>query len=172
MIKTAPIFLTLFILAKSTTLQAQTDLGFELTLEEAQATHPNKILVARLLEVSETMIGKPYKYGGRSPAGFDCSGFMNYIFNEIAMELPRTSAMIGNVGSDVSKGKAKIGDIVLFNGSRIQKGTVGHVGIISRIEGEELYFIHASTSSGVREDAVFANPYFAPRFVGIKTWEW
>jgi len=86
--------------------------------------------------------GIPYKYGGTTKRGFDCSGFVNTVyFNAFNIDLPRTTTLMSKQGEKVSKSKLKPGDLVFFRPSR--KST--HMGIYTG-SGQ---FIHSSKSKGV-----------------------
>lgn len=146
--------------------------GFELTLEEAIEMHPRKILSKHLIDTCTTFIGVPYKYGGDGPGHFDCSGFVRYVFNAISKDLPRSSGMIANTGKSVAREELEPGDLVIFTGRNKNSKVPGHVGIITEIRGNQIFFIHASTSSGVRLDSLFGHPYFEERLLEFRTWEW
>ena len=110
------------------------------------------------------MVGKPYKYGGASPSGFDCSGFVRYVFGLQQIEMPRTVAEQFGVGRRVSIGDVRAGDLVFFT-------TTGpgatHVGIVlgDRLQPE---FVHApSDGAAVRIDRYDA-PYWRQRIVGAR----
>jgi peptidoglycan DL-endopeptidase CwlO len=67
-------------------------------------------------------LGVPYVYGGASPSGFDCSGFVMYVFGQIGVSLPHNAAAQYGAGTPVDRGQLEPGDLVFFNG-------LGHVGI-------------------------------------------
>ena len=78
-----------------------------------------------LTEIAKLYIGTPYSYGGSSPSGFDCSGYVKYVYSKMGIDLPRTSGSQANAGTYVSPDELLPGDIVCFGyGSYI-----GHVGI-------------------------------------------
>lgn len=108
----------------------------------------NSRSIAKLLQDAEKYLGSPYRYGGNTPSGFDCSGFTTKVFSENNYKLPRRSEDQGKVGVRVSVSKVKPGDLLFFatsGGSRIS-----HVGIVHDIGNDgEIRFIHASTSKGV-----------------------
>lgn len=119
-----------------------------------------------LTAFAETLVGIPYRYGSmKKENGFDCSGFINYVFNHYKIAVPRTSAAFTNAGQEVSIKDSKRGDLILFTGSDVKSGVVGHMGIVTENTRHNFSFIHASTSSGVIFSTL--NSYFAPRFVKV-----
>lgn len=119
-----------------------------------------------LINFAETLIGVQYKYGSMIKAkGFDCSGFVNYVFNHFDISVPRSSVDFTNAGEEIPIEKSKPGDIILFTGSDAKSGVVGHIGIISENNNGEVKFIHASESRGVIISGM--NSYFLPRFVKV-----
>ncbi|WP_292008854.1 C40 family peptidase [Chryseobacterium sp.] len=101
-----------------------------------------------LLKDAERYIGTPYKFGGNTSSGFDCSGFTLKVFEENDYKLPRRSADQAETGKKINIKEVKPGDLLFFataGGSR-----VSHVGIVHDIGNDgEIKFIHASTSKGV-----------------------
>jgi cell wall-associated NlpC family hydrolase len=105
--------------------------------------------------------GTPYRNGGTDPAGFDCSGFVNYVFGQNGIQVPRTVSELWRAGRQVTGNQLEPGDLVFF--STVSPGA-SHVGIA--IGGDE--FVHAPSSTGeVRVERVSA-PYWATRFVGAR----
>lgn len=93
-------------------------------------------------------MGVPYKYGGNTRTGFDCSGLVVKVFDENNYKMPRRSADQGNAGSSVRVEDVRPGDLLFFATSG--GSTISHVGIVNNIENSgEIKFIHASTSKGV-----------------------
>ena len=109
--------------------------------------------------------GAPYRNGGSDPSGFDCSGFVWYVFDQHGVRLPRTVTEQFQAGSEVDPRDLRAGDLVFFdtlhNGVR-QLAT--HVGIV--IGGDE--FVHAPSSSGEVRVERLASTYWSPRFVGAR----
>lgn len=115
---------------------------------------------------SETLIGTKYTYGSSvKEKGFDCSGFVNYVFNHFKISVPRTSVDFTNAGDEVPIEDSKPGDIILFTGHNEKSGVVGHLGIITENKNGNVQFIHASESRGVIISGM--NSYFIPRFVKV-----
>jgi cell wall-associated NlpC family hydrolase len=99
--------------------------------------------------------------------GFDCSGFINYVFNHFKISVPRVSKDFTNAGQAVSTLESKRGDIILFTGSDPNSGVVGHMGIITRNDRGVLQFIHAASGKGGGVMISTMNSYFMPRFVKV-----
>ncbi|MFY0675483.1 MAG: C40 family peptidase [Bacteroidia bacterium] len=127
-------------------------LAIALPLHSSLATplKKNKVRKYELL-VNEALkyVGTPYKFGGSAPSGFDCSGFVGFVFKKYGINLPRISTDQATVGKRVSLGKAKKGDLIFFKGSNKRDRKIGHVGIVVSNKGEPVRFVHASTSRGV-----------------------
>lgn len=123
---------------------------------------------ASIVVYAEKQKGSPYRYGGSSPQGFDCSGYVNYVFKPFGHSLPRTSSEMMKAGRKVSKKDAMPGDLIFFTGNDKRSKKAGHVGIITSISGSKIYFIHAATSSGVRTDSN-EQEYYRSRYLQIRT---
>lgn len=104
--------------------------------------------IKSIIKKAEEYLGVPYKFGGNSSSGLDCSGLTTIVFQENQYKLPRRSADQATVGKEVKIEEIKPGDLLFFataGGTR-----VSHVGIVHTIENDgEIKFIHASTSKGV-----------------------
>lgn len=110
-------------------------------------------------------LGKPYRYAGKGPNAFDCSGFTSFVFREFGYRLSPSSA-----GQDIQvpsvrrKQDLAIGDLAFFEGRR-KNGRVGHVGIVTEIKRNgEFNFIHASTNLGVIISSS-TEEYYASRYL-------
>lgn len=101
-----------------------------------------------ILKDAESYLGSPYKFGGNSSSGFDCSGLTTKVFDDNGVKLPRRSAEQADTGKNIDVKDARPGDLLFFATAGGSK--VSHVGIVHTIENDgEVKFIHASTSKGV-----------------------
>jgi lipoprotein Spr len=118
-----------------------------------QLTNPSQkvqepALSGRILEFARSMIGIRYRAASSSPSrGFDCSGFVNYVFSNFGFKVPRSSRDFAASGDAVKLEDAKIGDVILFTGTNSRLRRPGHVGIVYSIDGDEIKFIHSSSGS-------------------------
>lgn len=108
-------------------------------------TAQDKIDRDAIIVYAKQYLGIPYLYAGNDPKkGFDCSGFVNYIFKNYGITLPRSSSGFKNLGTKLAPEDFKVGDVLVFYGYR-NKTIVGHVGIICEANGMHSKFIHASS---------------------------
>ena len=120
----------------------------------------NSASAQAIIATAKQYIGVPYVWGGSSPSGFDCSGFVQYVFGKHGITLPRTSKDQYSVGTWVSKSNLQPGDLVFYNTSG---SGVSHLGIYIG-SGQ---FIHASTSKGVMISEM-SNSYWSARYYGAR----
>lgn len=124
--------------------------------------------VDSLLRYADRLIGVPYKApGGRSPAGFDCSGFTFYCFRANSIYLPYSSHDQAEIGKEVPIAEAEAGDLIFFQGYDVTDKGVHHVGIVVSKKGERVKFIHSSSHGGVHYEYL-DSPYYRARFIMIR----
>lgn len=122
-----------------------------------------------LIHFAEQFIGTPYKYGGSSTAGFDCSGFVHYVFKHFNIGVSRTSSGFQGQGTEREIEEAVIGDVILFTGTNSSVRQIGHVGIIYKNDNGVIDFIHSSSSKnhwGVTITRLNESGY-TKRFMGV-----
>ena len=116
--------------------------------------------VTRLLNIAMRFGGVPYVWGGETPAGFDCSGFVQYVFRQIGINLPRTADVQYELGRKVLQSELQPGDLVFFE---TYEPGASHNGIYVG-DGN---FIGANSGTGVAV-ASLASPYWSTRYLGAR----
>ncbi|MGF7029907.1 peptidoglycan endopeptidase LytE [Paenibacillus mucilaginosus] len=125
---------------------------------QAQPAQQTQSLQSSIIQTAYKYLGTPYVWGGSSPGGFDCSGYVSYVFAQFGTQLPRTSLeMYQSAGTAVTD--LQTGDLVFF----AESGRVSHVGIYVG-NGQ---FISAASSSGVSVASITTG-YWGKRYVGAK----
>lgn len=100
---------------------------------------------SEVIEYAKSFIGKPYKYASADPAkGFDCSGFVHYVFKNYNIILPRGSKEYKSIGTALKPEEFRVGDVLVFYGYR-DHSQIGHVGIICEANGMKSKFIHSTS---------------------------
>jgi cell wall-associated NlpC family hydrolase len=106
----------------------------------------------KIIAFAYQQIGTPYQYGGSTPHGFDCSGFVQYVFRKAGYSLPHSTIDQSQTGKKVRKQDLRPGDLVFFTGSNKRRSKAGHVGIVvEKYRNNSFLFIHAA-SRGVTEN--------------------
>lgn len=121
-----------------------------------------------IISFAKNFLGTPYHFGGTTPAGFDCSGFIYYIMGNFGMSLTRTSYGLAEFGENVSLSEIRPGDLMFFKGRNPNSTNVGHVAMVIEVGPGVIKFIHASTSRGVVIDNFTTSKYYIPRFIKAK----
>ena len=122
-----------------------------------------------LLDEAYKHLGTPYKAAGKTPAGFDCSGFTYYVFRQFDIQLPRSSKGQINAGVEVPIEEAQQGDLIIFTGTDHSTGLPGHVGIVVTNNAGDISFIHSSSSR--KNNGIIVtemNDYYRKRFLQVR----
>lgn len=128
-----------------------------------------ELMVNDMISFARKYIGTRYVRGGKSPKGFDCSGFTSYVFNQFGYSLAPSSTEQYGQGTKIDRSEVEKGDLLFFTGRNAGSSRVGHVGIAidnDPVTGE-ITFIHAAIGGGIRIDRTTA-PYYAKRFIGAR----
>jgi peptidoglycan endopeptidase LytE len=107
--------------------------------------------------------GVPYRLGGADPAGFDCSGLVQYVFAQYGISVPRVVEQQYAVGDTLEPDEIRPGDLIFFN-TKKRGSSASHVGIAI---GQD-QFVHAPNSTGVVRVETLASAYWGPRYVGAR----
>lgn len=101
-----------------------------------------------IINTALTFTGVKYKYGGTTRKGMDCSGLLYVSFLEHDIYLPRVSYYMANEGKKIKLDEVSKGDLLFFTTSKRRK-RINHVGLVVAVDGEDIRFIHSTTSRGV-----------------------
>lgn len=96
-----------------------------------------------IVNLGMDLLGTPYVEASSSKAGFDCSGFVYYVFQQHKIKVPRSSSQFKNFGKEIPVENVKKGDILLFLSPT--RNVIGHIGIVTNPKGKYSDFIHASS---------------------------
>lgn len=166
-------------LVSTDTLQAKTDsvkkdsallivdtVKTDSVLVPASQIHTKNIHPKQVIDFAKTLIGTPYRYASTDPkVGFDCSGFITYVFSHFNIIVPRSSIDFTNVGKEISTDNAKPGDLILFTGTDSTEKFVGHMGLVVSNQNQQLEFIHSTSGKKHGVTVTPFNNYYRSRFV-------
>ena len=119
-----------------------------------------KVTGDQIVSTAKQYLGVPYKYGGTTPSGFDCSGFVYYVYRSLGINVSRTQATMYSQGTPVKKSELKPGDLVFFQNT--YKAGISHVGIYVG-DGK---FIHSPQSGKVVSYADLNSDYYTSHYYG------
>ena len=118
-----------------------------------------------VIAFSKKYIDVPYKWGGTTPDGFDCSGFLFYIFKNNGVDFPRTIQEMIKISDKIDIKKVEKGDLLFFKGSNIKSNDVGHVALVVEKTSDSFKMIHATSSKGVMINDFYQYQYWTTRFL-------
>jgi len=107
---------------------------------------------ARAAAVALQQVGVPYRYGGSTPAGFDCSGLVQYSYTQAGVRVPRTTGQLWSAASPVAHSELRAGDLLFFS----IEGKMSHVGMYLG----ERRFVHAPQSGRTVSVASLDSPFY------------
>lgn len=121
----------------------------------------------KVITTARSFLGTPYKYGGTTRSGMDCSGLLINSFRVVEVSLPRSSEAQSKVGKEVEMNELQPGDLIFFATGK-RKREITHVGLVTERKGKDnIKFIHSSSSLGVVETNLFTE-YYQKRYRGAR----
>lgn len=164
--KALPFFCLVFLFVIPGKSQTVVPLKFQEKIQKLALELPAQQPASALISFAKTLVGIPYRYASSSPEkGFDCSGFVNYVFENFGINVPRSSREFPKAGKPVSLENAKVGDVLIFTGSNPKIRSIGHVGIVYAVDEEGIKFIHASSGKAKGVTITEMNTYYKSRFM-------
>lgn len=141
----------------------------ESTLMNVYSSPPSPPQLAdSIIDFAKQLIGTPYMYASAKPqTGFDCSGFIYYVFNNFKIAVPRSSIDFKDFGKSIALANSKKGDLILFTGTDSTIKIIGHIGIVIRTEGGKIDFIHSTSGKAHGVTISELDQYYQKRFVRV-----
>ena len=139
------LFIAIFLLCVSTSAEAQNKKKRQAQLQTVVTT-------------AKSYLGTPYQWGGNTKKGIDCSGLIYNSYKAAGIEIPRVAEDQSKYGKSKGWDDVRTGDVVTFK-FKEKREKWWHSGIITQVSGDQIKFIHASTSRGVTEDNLLSDYY-------------
>lgn len=119
-----------------------------------------------IINYARTMLGTPYRYGGMTRRGIDCSGLMNVVFEAHGLDLARTACAIDQQCKRIKFEELHAGDFLFFKGRNTRSSRIGHIALVTGVDSltGDITMIHA-TNRGVVEDVYQKESYYLKRYL-------
>ena len=124
-------------------------------------------LLTKVLNTAHSFKGVPYKFGGTTSKGMDCSGLVFMAYKNVNITLARSSKNMYYDGDEVALEDVEKGDLLFFDTDKFQ-GRVNHVGMVTSIDNGTVNFIHSTTTKGVIITSIDES-YWKKAFIKAKT---
>ncbi|MEC6825301.1 C40 family peptidase [Photobacterium piscicola] len=164
----------LVVISCESNVNASPEKTSEINILEFKNANQSKPIITieqqRMIHFAKKHIGTRYVWGGTTPKGFDCSGFIQYVYKHSHISIPRTTASYTRLfNKSVPIKNAQVGDLIVFTGTNSKIRKPGHAGIITEVKPGLIKFIHSSSSKkhfGVTETSYYHSGY-PKRFLAV-----
>ena len=146
---------------------SQCNISRPITTTTTKGASTNSRTRQSIVTYAKQQKGTPYKYGGRTPRGFDCSGFTYYVYNEFDVELTPVSRVQETEGRKVALKDAQPGDLIFFRKTRA--GAVFHVALVVSNGSEGITVVHSTTSRGVIVENISKSSYWKSKISSARS---
>jgi cell wall-associated NlpC family hydrolase len=124
-----------------------------------------------VIRFAESLVGTPYVYGSSDPKiGFDCSGFITYVFRHFKIQVPRSSSQFKNIGKTIPVENARRADIILFtdpDSLNSNSTEIGHIGLVTSNDNGIINFIHSTSGKAMSVAITPMSDHYKKRFVRV-----
>ncbi len=131
------------------------------TPEKITKSGPSNVLADEVVAYAKRYVGVPYRYGGKNPKGFDCSGFTGYVYKKFDVNLSASSKMQAKQGRSIKVSSVQKGDLLFFGKGR----KMTHVALVTEHTRAGIEVIHSTSSRGVMVQNVSKSDYWRPRIL-------
>jgi murein DD-endopeptidase / murein LD-carboxypeptidase len=132
--------------------------------DSVKTTVHREFVIDSVITFGKKFLGLKYKYGGTTPLGFDCSGYVSYLFHKYGYILPHSSSGMATVGQKIDIKQAQAGDLICFKGRSTKTNRVGHVALIIQADSGQITMMH-SCQRGVLIEKYNNSDYYKRRFL-------
>lgn len=131
----------------------------------------NEAVIDSVINYGKKFLGLQYKYRGTTPQGFDCSGYVSYIFSKFGYSLPHSSAAMATIGEKIDINAARKGDLIYFKGRSTKTGRVGHVALIIEADSGQVTMMHSTCMQGVIIEKYNTSDYYKRRYLMCRRYQ-
>jgi len=140
---------------------------FDLSTEPIKvSSDSSQKLRTDIIKYAEKFLGLKYKFAGQNPIGFDCAGYVSYVFRKYNIHLYTSATYMHKQGKTIELRDAREGDVIFFTSTTSK--AIGHVGIVISKFGEETRFIHSSSGKEYCVKFECLEPNYIKRYLGVK----
>jgi cell wall-associated NlpC family hydrolase len=147
-------------------LSQTTELSSPIAEAKTKKVEEEILLRSEIVEFAEQYLGTNYRSAGKSPSGFDCSGFVFYVMKEHDIKMNSSSATQENQGASISKREAQSGDLVFFR--RSPGGRVFHVAMVYENDKSGMTLIHSTSGRGVVVEKMEGSEYWRSKVMSFR----